>query len=277
MRGASVDNAVVLPFVFLFGLVVGSFLNVCIYRLPRDKSIVSPGSACPQCNTPIRWFDNIPLVSYLILLGKCRHCKAKISPRYFLVELLTGILFVLMFDFGVRHGGVVPGVIYVLFVAALIVCTFIDFELFIILDLITLPGTVIGIILAALVPSLVGASTHLGGLVWSIVGAVVGGGALLGIALLGEFILKKEAMGMGDVKLIMMIGAFVGWKLALLTIFFASLTGSFVGIALILMKKAQIQSKIPFGPYIALGSLIALFFGNRMIAWYLSFIYKTAV
>jgi len=182
-----------------------------------------------------------------------------------------------MFDFGVRHGGVAAGLIYLLFVSALIVCTFIDFEFFIILDLITLPGTVIGIILAALVPSLVGASTHLSGLIWSVVGAVTGGGALLGIALLGEFILKKEAMGMGDVKLIMMIGAFVGWKLALLTIFFASLTGSFVGIALILMKKAQIQSKIPFGPYIALGSLIALFFGNRLIAWYLNFIYKTAV
>ena len=175
------DNAVVLPFVFLFGLVVGSFLNVCIYRLPRDKSVVSPGSACPQCNTPIRWFDNIPLVSYLVLLGKCRHCKAKISPRYFLVELLTGVLFVLMFDFGVRHGGVAAGLIYLLFVSALIVCTFIDFEFFIILDLITLPGTVIGIILAALVPSLVGASTHLSGLIWSVIGAVTGGGALLGI------------------------------------------------------------------------------------------------
>lgn len=268
------DKVVILPFIFTLGLMVGSFLNVCIYRMPRDKSIVLPRSFCPNCGKTIAWFDNIPLISYIFLGGKCRNCKTSISYRYFLIELLTGLFFLLFFNYGFGRGGVLLGAIYLMFISALIVCTFIDFDFYVIPDVISVPGTVIGIVCGFLSPAMVGAHTHLQGLLTSFIGALAGGGALFAIAMAGEFILKKEAMGMGDVKLIAMIGAFVGWKLVLIAIFFASLLGSFVGLALIISKRADLQSKIPFGPYLCMGSILSIFFGGPMIDLYMSLMFR---
>jgi len=267
-----VDFIVVLPFVFIFGLMAGSFMNVCIYRIPREKSVVKPRSSCPQCGRLIRWYDNIPLLSYCVLGGKCRICKAVISFRYFLVELLTGISFVLFFYYGYVNGGIPLSVIYIYFVSSLIVCTFIDFEFYIIPDSISLSGIGVGLLAGLLVPQMLGEVTHLKGLLFSFIGALVGGGVLFIIAIVAEYILKKEAMGMGDVKLMAMIGAFIGWKLVLLTLFFSSLIGSVIGIILIVAGKANMQSKIPFGPYICLGAIIALFFGNLLTDWYIGLI-----
>jgi leader peptidase (prepilin peptidase)/N-methyltransferase len=252
--------------VFVFGAVIGSFLNVCIHRLPREQSIVNPPSHCPHCNERVRWFDNIPLVSFLVLRGKCRYCCAAITPRYFVVELLTAVLFLaLWWSYGVTW----YALIYAVLVAGLIAATFIDFEHYIIPDEITLGGIVLGVLLSGLCPVLHGTTMSGAALLRSLAGAVVGGVTLLVIALAGEKIFKKEAMGMGDVKLLAAIGAFLGWKATLFVVFLSSLLGGVAGLVLVVGKRKEWGSRLPYGPYIALAAVQWLFWGPTAVLWYL--------
>lgn len=249
-----------LLFSFFLGSVIGSFLNVCIYRIPADVSIVSPPSRCPNCGSSIRWYQNIPILSYLVLGGKCGSCKTGISCRYPFVEVLTGGLFALVFhSFGFSPATLV----YWLFCSALVVITFIDLDHQIIPDVISLPGIVVGFLCSFAIPWLS----------WmdSLFGILLGGGSLWLVAVLYELLTKKEGMGGGDIKLLAMLGAFLGWKAILPIIFFSSLIGSLVGVPLMLLKKADTKLAIPFGPFLALGALIYLFWGPKLIAWYLSF------
>jgi leader peptidase (prepilin peptidase)/N-methyltransferase len=243
---------------FVVGAVVGSFLNVCIVRLPAGQSVVYPPSRCPQCGTRIRSWDNIPLVSYLLLRGRCRSCGRRISVRYAVVEALTGIMFVLLqhrLDL-LPHLGVAA-----LFVAALIVITFIDIDHQIIPDVISLPGIVVGLVVSALGfgPSLVD----------SVLGALCGGGILYAVAFGYHALTGREGMGGGDIKLLAMIGAFLGWRGVLVTLVLGSFSGAVVGVTLMLARGADTRLPIPFGPFLALGAVCALFFGDSLIHWYL--------
>ncbi len=245
-------------FAFLFGSVVGSFLNVCICRMPKDESVVSPPSHCPYCPYQIRWYDNIPLVSYLLLRGKCRGCGAHISLQYPLVELLNGVLTLLLF---LRFGPTpVFGVLF-LFCSALVVITFIDIEHQIIPDEISLSGIVVGFIL----------SFFLKGHTWlnSLMGILLGGGTLLLVAYAYQRFTGKDGMGGGDIKLLAMMGAFLGWKAVPFIIFAGSLVGSVVGISIMVLQKKDSKLAIPFGPYLAFGAVLYIFYGKTLIRWYL--------
>jgi leader peptidase (prepilin peptidase) / N-methyltransferase len=257
---------------FLFGLSVGSFANVIIYRLPEGKSIVLPRSYCPACRHPIAAYDNIPLVGYLLLRGKCRHCRAAISPRYPLVELLMGLVFVAVYLLlSARGERLILFPFYWFFCFCLIVLSLIDFKHYILPDVLTYPLLGAGFLLAVLYPGRLGPGEIVPELLRSLIGAVVGGGSLWLIGQLGKAAFRKEAMGLGDVKLMAAVGAWQGWGMALFAIFLGALAAALVGIALILMKKARWGARLPFGPYLALGSLITLFFGSPLIAWYLGF------
>ena len=265
--------------VFAFGAVVGSFLNVCIHRMPLDQSVVFPPSHCPQCDQRIRWADNIPLVSYLALGRKCRNCGTKISARYFIVELLTAVLFLLMWlkltqwDDPPVHGiYFLKAAIYWMVIAGLIVATFIDFEHYIIPNEITFGGIVVGVLLSAIYPPLMDANSVQVSIVRSVLGVLVGGLTLLVVATVGEMIFRKEAMGMGDVKFLAAIGAFFGWQSTLFTIFVSSLLGGVIGLILVIGSKKGWHSRIPYGPYIALGALLWMFCGNEIMKWYLGYI-----
>jgi leader peptidase (prepilin peptidase)/N-methyltransferase len=253
---------------FLFGLIVGSFLNVCIYRLPRDKSIVTPPSSCPNCREFIRWYDNIPLFSYLRLGGRCRACKAPISLEYPLVEALTGILFGLFFcEFVLREGQ--PLSVYLAYVAlssALIVSSFIDLEFYVIPNEITLWGTALGPVYSLLFPALHPSSDPSRGMVFlenerldaavaSLVGILVGGGLVLLTALLGSLALKKEAMGMGDVKLMAMVGGIVGWKLSVIIYFLAPFLALLGAIPLLWTRE---ERRLPYAPFLSMAAIVAL-------------------
>ncbi|MEW6739228.1 MAG: prepilin peptidase [Nitrospirota bacterium] len=252
--------------IFLLGLIVGSFLNVCIYRLPRNISIIRPSSSCPACNTPIKPWDNIPVLSYIFLKGKCRKCGESISIRYPMVELLNGILYWAASNF-FGYGWHLPFLF--VFVSAMIVITFIDLDFQIIPDVITLPGIVISLLSASfllpdpfsLQPSAFSLSVV--GFKNSIAGLFIGGGLFYLIA-----ILSRGGMGGGDIKLMAMVGAFMGWKAVFLTTFIGSLVGSIVGIFLMVFKGKGRKTKIPFGPFLALGSIITLFFGGEILKWY---------
>lgn len=254
------------PALFIFGLIVGSFLNVCIYRLPRNMSIIKPSSACPSCNTPIKPWDNIPVLSYIFLKGKCRKCGERISIRYPLIELLNGIFYLAVFQF-FGFGWHLP-VIFA-FASAMIVITLIDLDFQLIPDVITLPGIIIGLISASfllpdpfsLQPSAI--SLSIVGFKNSIIGMLLGGGLFYLIA-----VLSRGGMGGGDIKMMAMVGAFMGWKAVFLTTFIGSLTGSIVGISLMVFKGKGRKTKIPFGPFLALGSVITLFFGRAILHWY---------
>lgn len=248
-----------LAFSFFLGAIVGSFLNVCIYRLPADESIVSPPSHCPKCQAPIRWYQNIPILSYLFLGGRCASCRTRIPFRYPLVEFLNGALFLLVF---LRFGFLWATPIYWVFCAALVVITFIDLDHQIIPDVISLPGIVLGFLASFAIPWLPWTS--------SLLGILLGGGSLFLVAAGYELLTKKEGMGGGDIKLLAMLGAFLGWQAVLPVIFLSSLIGSLVGIPLMLIKKADGKLAIPFGPFLALGALLYLFWGPLLIHWYLS-------
>lgn len=246
-------------FAFVFGAMVGSFLNVCIYRLPKGESVVFPPSHCPNCDYRIRFYDNIPVISYLLLGGKCRSCKSRISPQYPVVELINGLLTLFLF---IKFGPTWTFLFLFLFCSALVVITFIDLEHQIIPDLISLPGIVIGF----------AASFFLPWLGWknSLVGILIGGGCLLIIAYGYQFLTKKEGMGGGDIKLLAMMGAFLGWRSVPFIIFVSSLVGSIIGITLMLVQKKDAKLAIPFGPFLAFGAILYIFFGKEMIWWYLS-------
>jgi leader peptidase (prepilin peptidase)/N-methyltransferase len=260
----------------LFGVSVGSFLNVCIYRIPREESIVTPRSHCPHCGTFIPWYLNIPVLSWCFLRGKCASCKGPISVRYTLVELLTATLFLMVYLQWMQPGAlllqpianplIIP--IYWLFVSGLILGTFVDFEHYILPDSVTIGGMVVGPIFCALVPALQGQELWWKGLLHSTLGLSIGFCSLYAIAWIGEKIFKKEAMGFGDVKLLGAIGAFLGWKAVLFTIVSSSFLGSIVGLTLIALRTAKMKSEIPFGPYIAAGALIWIFYGPSLLTLY---------
>ncbi len=246
--------------IFIFGTLIGSFLNVCIYRIPAGQSIVAPASRCSHCQTPIRWYQNIPILSYLVLRGKCASCGVTISVRYPLVEALTGVLFLLVY---MRFGMLWATPVYWLLAASLVVITFIDLDHQIIPDVISLPGIPIGFVLTFFVA----------GLSWrdSLLGVLVGGGSLACVAGIYYLLTRNEGMGMGDIKLLAMLGAFMGWKAILPTIFIGSLIGSLVGVPLMLIKRASGKLAIPFGPFLSLGAVVYLLWGPDLISWYLSF------
>jgi len=243
---------------FIFGACIGSFLNVCIYRIPAAVSIVHPGSSCPHCKTMISFYDNIPIVSYLVLMGKCRHCKAPIALRYPFVEFLTGILALACM---VAFGPTMHGVLNFFFIATLIVVTFIDLDHRIIPDVITLPGIPVFFLFSFAIPTIS----------WldSIIGILVGGGCLFSVAWIYHAITGRDGMGGGDIKLLAMMGAVMGWKGILFTIFAASAVGTVVGLATMIKSSKGMRLAIPFGPFLALGGILYLFFGTAIIRWYI--------
>ena len=245
--------------IFVFGLCIGSFMNVCIYRIPISKSIVTPRSMCPGCNSLISAYDNIPVVSYILLRGKCRNCGIPISLRYPLVETISGLTALAVF---MRFGISAEGVIYFLFVSALVVITYIDIDHRIIPDIISLPGIPIGFLLASLVLPSMNYKTSLAGI-------LTGGGSLLAVAWIYNLITKKEGMGGGDIKLLAMIGAFTGWKGVLFTIFVASAVGTLAGIAVMLKTQKGMKLAVPFGPFLSIGAILYIFFGSEIISWYI--------
>ena len=248
-------DTLVLVFAGLFGLIFGSFLNVCIYRIPREKSLVWPPSTCPKCNARIRWYDNIPVFSYLCLLGKCRHCKAPISIQYPLIELLTAVLTVLF----VWRLGLSPWMfVVVAAVYALIALSVIDLEFMIIPDRFSLGLIVWGLLFAWLNPNFEGGWWQKE--LYALLGAGVGLFGVLAIALIGTWIFKKEAMGGGDVKLMGGIGALLGWQGVITTIVFASFFGLVYSLGLMIFKGKKGGDVIPFGPFLSLGALINLWF-----------------
>jgi leader peptidase (prepilin peptidase)/N-methyltransferase len=275
--------------VFFLGTCIGSFLNVCIYRIPRDLSTYDPPrSFCPHCQKQIAWFDNLPILSYLLLRGRCRQCSGTISGRYMLVEFLTGLLFLLVWLQFVPLNGrhlfalspimdwkLVP--IYWLIVSGLILGTFVDFEHLIIPDRVTLGGIVAGLLLSLAAPSLHEETRYLHGLGWAGIGAVIGWGLLWMIAIFGRLLFRKEAMGFGDVKLMGAIGAFLGAKAVFFTVMVSSFVGSIVGITLVVAGQKNMQSRIPYGPYLALAALIWMFWGPSIWLAYLHWLMPPAM
>ena len=237
---------------------VGSFLNVCIYRLPKKESVVFPPSHCPNCDYKIPFYDNIPILSYIFLAGRCRSCKVRISPQYPLVELVNALLTLFLF---IKFGPSLSFLVLLLFCSAMVVVTFIDLEHQIIPDVISLSGIVCGFIFSFFIPQL--------GWLNSLIGIAVGGGSLLLVAYAYEFITKKEGMGGGDIKLLAMMGAFFGWRAIPFIIFVSSLIGSVIGITVMLIQKKDAKLAIPFGPFLALGAILYIFFGRQVIFWYL--------
>ncbi|MCK5179352.1 MAG: prepilin peptidase [Candidatus Omnitrophica bacterium] len=259
-------------FMFLLGAIVGSFLNVCIVRMPHEKSIVMPRSHCVHCKKMIPWYDNIPIISYFILRGKCRFCGEKISVRYFIVELITACVFLGFYQYYTYHGRTILLWPYLFMVSGFIVATFVDFEHRIIPDEISIGGMIAGLIFSLFIPELhdvpvYGRSwtiIHLHSFGLSLLGVLVGGGSIYLMGMLGDFLFKKESMGGGDVKLMAMVGAFMGWKMTILAFFIAPFFGAIYGI---IEKIRTKDTAIAYGPFLVLGTLICLFWGDVIIAW----------
>jgi len=269
----------------VLGAMIGSFLNVVIHRLPREQSIVFPNSSCPKCHASIKAYDNIPILSFLILRGQCRACSAPISPRYPAVEALTALLFVAV----TWHDGWSLALGFDLaFAASILALIFIDAEHMILPNAITYPGILFALITRAVVPYLVGPahfddlpqlitllpSTYppwATSLIGAVVGALAGGGSLWLMGFLWEKLRGVEAMGLGDVKMMLMVGAYLGWRLTILTILIGALSGSLAGVSLMLRRGSRdLQMMLPFGIFLGIGSLVSLLIGTRIIEWYSS-------
>lgn len=252
-------NAPTLVLAGILGLAVGSFLNVCIYRLPRRASLVHPGSRCPSCGRDLSWLDNIPVVSWLVLRGRCRQCGAAISAQYPVIEIVTAVLAVTIVAW------TAPGPLLasrLVFATTLIVLFMIDLEHQILPNSITLPGIGIGFLCSLMAPP---------GPLDSVLGILLGGGVLYVIAA-GYYMLRgEEGMGMGDVKMLAMIGAFLGWRAVLLTLVLASFAGAVVGAALVATSRGGMRYALPFGTFLAMGALIAMLAGDAILSWYLGF------
>lgn len=244
-------------FSFLFGLILGSFLNVCIYRIPLYKSIINPPSSCPECGEKIRFYDNIPVISYILLLGKCRTCRKPVSLRYPAIELITALLSTALF---MKYGLGPQYFLFFAFAASLVIISFIDLHHQIIPDIISLPGILLGL----------GISFFLNHVYWldSLIGIVGGGGFLFLVAFIFERRTGKEGMGGGDVKLLAMIGAWLGWQALPLIILISSLAGTVIGGGALMLTGKGYRVKIPFGPFLAISALISLLFGNELTHWY---------
>jgi len=277
------DYAYISFLVFCFGACMGSFLNVCIYRIPLEQSVIKPRSHCPHCKKEIAWYDNLPLFSYFILKAKCRHCGESISSRYVIVEAMTAALFLLVWlklpilmmppPFAltpVFAPAIIP--VFWLVVFGLALGTFVDLEHMIIPDRVSLGGIVLGLVFSSLVPALHAQPDGYGGFLSAFLGAAVGVGILWFVAVLGKLIFRKDAMGMGDVKLMGAIGAFLGWPSVLFTLLVSSFLGAGVGLTLVATGKKEMQSRIPYGPYIALAALIWLLWGPSIWNVYLDWL-----
>jgi leader peptidase (prepilin peptidase)/N-methyltransferase len=251
--------ALTAAYAVLVGLVVGSYLNVVIHRLPRGQSTITPRSHCPWCGHPIRLRDNIPLLSWIRLRGRCRDCDGPISPRYPLVEASTGLLFALCV---LRFGATPSAVVAALFCALCLALGLIDADHYLLPNKITYPGIVLGLALSPLA-----AWTDLRS---SLLGAAVGAGALSLLIGFWYLLRRSQGMGWGDPKMLAMVGAFLGFEATVLTLFLASLLGSLVGAILMARHRADLQSRLPFGVYLAVGAVITLFFGPGWIDWYFS-------
>jgi len=245
-------------FITVLGAALGSFLNVLIYRLPEETSIILPASHCPHCRKAIRFYDNIPVISYILLKGRCRECHEKISFRYPLVELITAILSLLLF---LKFGLTFQYLFSFIFVCALMVITFIDLDHQIIPDVITLPGIPIFFLAAVFAMNLRFLDAFLGFL--------IGGGCLYGIAFVYELVTKREGMGGGDIKLLAMIGAFLGWQSLLFVLLVSSLLGAVVGISLMMVKGQDMKYAVPFGPFLSFAAVAYIFFGDYAIRLFL--------
>jgi leader peptidase (prepilin peptidase)/N-methyltransferase len=251
-----------LPFVFVlaaFGLLVGSFLNVCIYRVPRGESIVWPASRCTDCGRNLAWYENVPVVSWLLLRGRCRTCGAAISSMYPLVELVTAVLFAAS---AALYGPSGLLAVRLAFGCALIVLFAIDLRLRVLPNVITLPGIAVGLAASWFLPP---------GWLSSLIGAAAGAGILFAIAEAYCRVRGQDGLGMGDVKMLAMVGAFLGWPLMILTLVFASFAGSIVGVTLIASGRGSMQAALPFGTFLAVGALVAAAAGDPILAWYLAF------
>ncbi len=244
---------------FVLGLLVGSFLNVCIYRLPRRESLNWPGSHCTSCDRPLSWYENIPLVSWLVLRGRCRTCHTPISPVYPIVEALTGLVFLTAFEL---YALTPLLAVRLLFACAMIVLFVIDLQHRILPNVITVPGVVVGFAVSLWLPP---------GWLSSSLGLLLGGGVLFSI---GEVYYRTrgvEGMGMGDVKMLAMIGAFLGWPLMLLTLILATFSGAIVGLAMIVSGRGGAKAALPFGTFLAVGALVSAVVGQPIVDWYLGF------
>ena len=249
-------DAYQLAILALLGLAVGSFLNVCIHRLPRDQSLNSPPSRCPACEYRLRWFDNVPVLSYVLLGGRCRKCRTWISIRYPIVELITMALFLVH---GAVFGWSALLVPRLAFACAMVVLFAIDLEHQLLPNVITLPGIVVGLIASAVLPP---------GIVDALIGVLIGGGVLW---LIGEAYFRysgHEGMGGGDVKMLAMIGAFLGWKLVLVTLVLSSIAGSVIGLLVIAVRRGGMKYALPYGTFLALGALVASLAGESIVNWY---------
>ena len=272
-------------FIAILGAIIGSFLNVVIHRLPREQSITLPASACPSCGKTIKAYDNIPIISFLILGGRCRACRARISVRYPIVEALTALLFAAV----TWHDGISWALPFDLaFVAIMIALVFIDAEHMILPNAITYPGIVFALAARTAIPYLAGAPHFddlpslihgplqgqplwLVSLVGAVIGAIAGGGSLWLMGFLWEKMRGVEAMGLGDVKMMFMVGAYLGWRLTVLTIFVAVLTGSLVGIGMMMRRGSRnLQMMLPFGIFLGIGAVISLLAGASVVTWYAS-------
>lgn len=254
------NGALVIAIAAILGAVIGSFLNVCIYRLPLRRSVIWPQSACGTCGKPIAWFDNVPVVSYLALGGRCRSCRAAISVRYPLVEALTAAMFAAAWWY---YGPSALLVSRLLFGCALIVLFAIDLEHHLLPNVITLPGIALGFVFSLVTEP---------GWQASLIGIVVGAGVLFVIAE-GYYRLRhEEGLGMGDVKMLAMIGAFLGWKLTLVTLMLGSLAGSIVGLVVIASSHGDMKYALPFGTFLAMGAALAATVGDGILQWYLNFL-----
>jgi leader peptidase (prepilin peptidase) / N-methyltransferase len=245
-------------FLFVAGLLVGSFLNVSIYRLPRRESLLWPASHCPGCNRALSWFENVPVVSWLLLRGRCRTCRVAISPAYPLVELITAVVYAGGYAI---YGWTPLLAVRLLFASAMIVLFVIDLRHRILPNIITVPGIVAGLIFSVALPP---------GWMASLLGALIGGGLLFAIAETYYRVRGVEGLGMGDVKMLAMIGAFLGWQLTIVTLILASFSGSVVGVGMIATGRGGAQAALPFGTFLAVGALVAAISGEAMLAWYVS-------
>ena len=242
--------------VTLLGLAAGSFLNVVIHRLPRKESIVSPGSRCPACGHALRWYDNLPVLSYAALGARCRSCRERISIRYPIIELVTAVLFVAHYYV---FGWTPLLAVRLLFASAMVALFAIDLEHKLLPDVITLPGIVLGLVFSLFLPP---------GIVDALLGILVGGGFLWLVAEAYFRYAGEEGMGGGDVKMLGMIGAFLGWKLTLLTLVLSSIAGSLIGLTVIALKRGGMKYALPFGTFLALGAVAASLWGDQIVAWY---------
>jgi leader peptidase (prepilin peptidase)/N-methyltransferase len=241
------------------GVCVGSFLNVCIYRLPRGQSLASPPSRCPHCERPLRWYHNIPIVSWVALRGRCAHCQAPISIQYPVIELVTALVWLLIV-WMTPVGWLLAS--RLVLATALIVLFMIDLEHQLLPNVITLPGIVVGLAFSVVAPP---------GPAAALLGALLGGGVLYAIAAAYYLLRKEEGMGMGDVKMLAMVGAFLGWRAVLLTLVLSSFAGAVIGVVMMGLQKGSMRYALPFGTFLAVGALLAMLFGEQFIAWYLGF------